>query len=109
MYDLDQDGYSFADGDCDDNNGWANPGLDELCDGFDNNCNGEVDENLSNCDLDSDPDAADNSEGGNNVPKDIDEAASCSTAQGPLWSIWLLILGFVVPRRSVIKSNSLSS
>ena len=35
-------------GDVDDDNGWINPGLDEVCgDGLDNNCNDVVDENCT--------------------------------------------------------------
>ncbi len=43
--DCDNDGYSPADGDCDDTSSEQNPGLDEQCDdGLDNNCDGVVDE-----------------------------------------------------------------
>ena len=43
--DLDGDGYSVAQGDCNDNNANVYPGAVEVCDDFDNNCNGTVDEN----------------------------------------------------------------
>lgn len=42
--DNDGDGFSIAQGDCDDNNANVNPGVVEVCDQIDNNCNGTVDE-----------------------------------------------------------------
>lgn len=43
--DRDRDGYTLAEGDCDDMAGWANPGLPEMCgDSVDNDCNDEVDD-----------------------------------------------------------------
>jgi len=45
--DLDEDGYC-ADVDCDDNDPNINPGVPELCDGIDNNCNGDIDDEV-NC------------------------------------------------------------
>ncbi|MDB2368926.1 MopE-related protein, partial [Flavobacteriales bacterium] len=44
VIDLDGDGYSTCDGDCNDNNASINPGVSEVCDGFDNDCSGETDE-----------------------------------------------------------------
>ena len=42
--DFDGDGFSEVDGDCNPFNANIYPGATEICDGFDNNCNGEVDE-----------------------------------------------------------------
>ena len=44
--DADGDGYT-VDYDCDDNNGSVNPSVVETCDGIDNNCNGDIDEGVS--------------------------------------------------------------
>lgn len=37
-------GYVKVAGDCDDNDSHRNPGVKDLCDGIDNNCDGEIDE-----------------------------------------------------------------
>jgi len=39
-------GFSVVGGDCDDDEYWANPGMVELCDEIDNDCDGVVDEEL---------------------------------------------------------------
>ena len=44
--DIDGDGYLSTD-DCDDNSPTAHPGAIEICDGIDNNCNGEIDEGVT--------------------------------------------------------------
>jgi hypothetical protein len=41
--DNDNDGYSVQQGDCNDNIAAVNPGAPELCDTFDNNCDGQID------------------------------------------------------------------
>lgn len=38
------DGYAVLGGDCNEINAMVNPGASEVCDGIDNNCNGEIDE-----------------------------------------------------------------
>jgi hypothetical protein len=43
VVDADDDGFSPADGDCDDNNAARFPGNAEICDGIDNDCDGTVD------------------------------------------------------------------
>jgi len=44
--DSDGDGHTINDGDCDDENAEISPDAKEVCDEVDNNCNGEVDEDL---------------------------------------------------------------
>ena len=43
--DADGDGF-FSDEDCDDADMQINPGAEEICDGIDNNCNGDTDEGV---------------------------------------------------------------
>lgn len=54
VVDLDQDGFTEAEGDCDDRDATVYPGAPELPDGKDNNCNGEIDEGPQHIDGDED-------------------------------------------------------
>ena len=45
LTDNDADGYP-SDEDCDDNDSTIHPGAEELCDGFDNNCDNQADEGV---------------------------------------------------------------
>jgi hypothetical protein len=45
--DVDGDGWSVVQGDCNDNNSAVNPGAVEICDGLDNDCDLMVDEMVS--------------------------------------------------------------
>ncbi len=52
--DEDEDGWNTCEGDCDDDDATAWPGADELADGADNDCDGDVDEGTSLVDDDGD-------------------------------------------------------
>ena len=57
VVDADGDGFSIEDGDCDDSDAQVSPNASEICDGFDNNCDGEIDESVTQTfyeDLDGD-------------------------------------------------------
>ena len=71
--DADSDGYDETE-DCDDANSVVNPGADEICDGIDNNCDGVVDEGVT------DPFYADADGDGFGDPESITE--SCETPDG---------------------------
>ena len=47
--DADGDGYTVAQGDCDDSDAGAHPGMVEFCDDKDNDCDGQVDEQVQDC------------------------------------------------------------
>jgi hypothetical protein len=45
--DADEDGFTMADGDCNDRDDTVYPGAEELCDGLDNDCDGTIDDGLA--------------------------------------------------------------
>jgi len=45
--DGDGDGFTLSEGDCDDADAAVSPGAEEVCDGVDNNCDGSVDEGVT--------------------------------------------------------------
>jgi hypothetical protein len=51
--DLDGDGYTTTDGDCDDGNPWVHPGATEVCNDVDDDCDGLTDDASSDLDLSS--------------------------------------------------------
>jgi len=53
------EGYVESNNDCNDDNININPDADEVCDGIDNNCNGQKDEGFANTDGDPLPDCMD--------------------------------------------------
>ena len=68
-------GYSLNNGDCDDTNNAIHPGVAEICDGIDNNCDGQTDEGFAktNYYLDADSDG---------YGKTSDVVASCLPVAG---------------------------
>ncbi|MHC4572837.1 MAG: S8 family serine peptidase [Planctomycetota bacterium] len=61
--DVDGDGYTVCDQDCDCNDPSIYPGASEVCDGLDNDCDGWVDEAFTDTDGDSYADCVDNCPG----------------------------------------------
>ena len=101
-HDNDGDDFTENQGDCDDNNGWANPDMEEMCDGFDNDCNGEIDE----IDLCSEEGQGEESLDPNQSTDGTDKPPSgCSTiipntSNKYLPFEWLSLLLLLIPRKT---------
>ncbi|MEC7985301.1 MAG: MopE-related protein, partial [Myxococcota bacterium] len=75
-----EEGYSTEIGDCDDDNNTVFPGVEEMCDGLDNDCDGETDEDVGNAFyVDSDGDGFGDS---------TQEIFSCSRPEGYIENDW---------------------
>lgn len=59
VYDLDGDGWTESEGDCDDSDPSVHPGAEEVCDGVDNDCNGQLDDGFPDVDADGVADCVD--------------------------------------------------
>ncbi len=79
--DLDGDGESPFQGDCDDVNETVHSGADEVCNGVDDDCDGAVDEGFEDLDLDGIADCVDPDDDGDGVEDPID---SCPRDFDPL-------------------------
>ncbi len=80
---LDNDGFTAADGDCNDSNSEIYPGAFEACDGQDNNCDGVVDEdcNTEEADADADADADGDSDADGDTDTDLPDDTGDDTGE----------------------------
>jgi MYXO-CTERM domain-containing protein len=103
--DLDGDGVGDWDGDCDDADPTTYAGAPELCDGRDDDCNGLVDDGLTDCPPGDDDDA------GGGDPGDDPDGGGCSCRADPAATppaatiIALAALLFVRLRRSAMPDR----
>lgn len=74
-------GYVALGGDCDDNNPAIHPGLSELCNGVDDNCNTQTDEGFSDLDNDNVADCIDSDIDGDGIAN----ANDCQPNDNSVW------------------------
>ena len=70
--DIDGDGFSPADGDCDDNDAAINPDAEEQCDALDSNCDGDLVDGFDDLDGDGTPDCVDPDADGDGAAENLD-------------------------------------
>jgi len=99
--DIDGDGFTTEDGDCNDNHGWIQPGMAEMCDGLDNNCDGVVDEGCDES-LSQGPVALPDSADGCSCESSVAGRASAPSA----WLALLLVLVAGSRRRRLGRFSS---
>ena len=77
-------GYATVAGDCNDGNAATNPGATEICDGIDNDCDGQVDEGLSTTTyyVDGDDDGYGVDDAATNIDSCEDPGAGYATVAG---------------------------
>jgi len=81
--DIDQDTFTTCDEDCDDNNPDINPAAPEICDGLDNDCNGEADFGMEETWWGENPEGTDEDEDGSPVCADCDDNDPANTPGQP--------------------------
>ncbi len=98
--DFDGDGLTYAEGDCQSGIATAGPGAEEICNGIDDNCDGEVDE--GDCAMDTGVDPT--------VPADLQWKLAggtgwrCDSAAGGGLAGWLLLLPWIFRRRATNRA-----